>query len=103
VVKSGDIESFQPFSFVVRAAYAVRKGNAIGKYNPSDFEFGKDGVVVDSKGCQLKGIGPNWAILGVDSEDFEFSVVGFDAGHRDIRVDVKLLGEQEPQETNDAA
>jgi hypothetical protein len=103
VVRHGSLDLFQPFSFVARAAYAVRRGNAIGKYNQADFVFGKDGLKLESKGCTVKNVGPNWAIVHVDSAEFEFTVTGFDSSHRDIRADVKVLGGASTEEAGDAA
>jgi hypothetical protein len=103
VVRQGNSSSFQPFSFVVRVAYAVRRGNAFGKYKTADFVLGKDDVKLDTRGCTLKTVGANWVVVRADSAEFELMATGFDSDHRDIRVDVKVLGGLSTKEVGDAS
>lgn len=90
VVRRGDEQAPPPVVFSVRVAYDIRRGNPFTKYIPADFELGKDGVEFRSSGCEVTRSGPNWAVVRVLSDDFEFGISGFDVLHRDLHVDVRV-------------
>lgn len=93
VVRRGDEGAPRPAVLSVRAAYDVRRGNAFTKYNPADFIFGHGGISLHSAGCEVASSGPNWAVVRVLQDDFEFGIQGFDVSTRDLRVDVRVKAE----------
>lgn len=93
IVRRGDDGAPRPAVLSVRAAYDVRKGNPFSKYNAADFIFGRDGVLLHSVGCEVASSGPNWAVIRVLEDNFEFGIQGFDVSTRDLRVDVRVKSE----------
>lgn len=91
VVRRGDQEAAPPAVFSIRLAYDVRRGNPLTKYIPADFELGKNGVDLRESGCEVVRLGPNWAVIRVHQDDFEFGISGFDVMNRDLHVDIRVL------------
>lgn len=90
VVRRGDVQVAPPVVFSVRVAYDRRRGNPLVKYIPADFELGKSGVELHVSGCEVTRYGPNWAVVRVYDDNFEFGIDGFDVRHRDLHVDVRI-------------
>lgn len=55
------------------------------RYHPFDFEFGKDPIVIETRGCSTTLLRENRAEFEITEADFEIRVKGFDR-HRDLRV-----------------
>ncbi len=77
----------------LRAAYEVPRGNALGSYNPHDFQLhGPNAIDVTVNGCSvINGEKGNELLFEVDDPaSFSVTVRGFDQ-HRDLLVDVSEL------------
>lgn len=73
------------------AAYDVSRGNPMKRYDPFDFEFDKDPIVIQMRGCTATVLRQNHAEFEITEEDFEIDVRGFDS-HRDLRVKATSIG-----------
>jgi hypothetical protein len=76
----------------VSAAYKLSRGNSFSRWNENDFLLADLVQVFDSKKLELVSVVANKAVLRVISDDFEYSVSGFDLTLRDIEVDVRVAG-----------
>jgi hypothetical protein len=76
-----------PFIVEVRAAYDVRNGNPLKKYDPADFDFSRSGidVVSESRGLTIGMKKDNIILARVAEADFRLCVDGFDKA-RDVYV-----------------
>ncbi|HEY1793336.1 MAG TPA: hypothetical protein VGG34_10495 [Opitutaceae bacterium] len=80
-----------PEGIQVRAAYDVLRGNPFKLHHPADFDLSRpNGIKIEMEGLAVTSAEPNRLMLAVETPDFEFTAVGFDA-HRDLIVDVKPL------------
>jgi len=87
-ILKGDGELVLPMKLIVRAAYDVRRGNALGKYKPADFSLVRPPVYVESQtGVKLQEDGPNRLTVEVTQQDFQLALGGFDS-RRDLFVKV---------------
>lgn len=78
-----------PMHLDIVVAYDVRRGNALSKYRPADFDIGQPPIEVETSGVEvLEKIG-NRISLRIEDGDFKLSVRGFDE-RRDLRISVKL-------------
>lgn len=72
-------------SFIISAAYALRRGNPFSKYSPFDFEMNKPPIKVRVKNIKVLDFKRNQILAQVLEPDFVIEVVGFDP-HRDLVV-----------------
>lgn len=88
VVRSGDINgSPPPEALLIRAAYQIRRGNALKKYHPADFDFSQR-MKTHLKGATAIEKKENRLRVRIDNNDFRIEVTGFDR-KRDVRVEVR--------------
>lgn len=93
-VGAGDEEAEAPWTMSIRAAYNVRRGNAMSRYRPEDFRFDKEPVVVDLTGAEIVKSLNNHLLVEVRQKDFAITVTGFDV-NRDLMVQTSVSrGEQ---------
>lgn len=80
-----------PMRLEAHVAYDVRKGNALGRYNISDFRLDQSPIKIKkpSKGLKLIKVRENMILMDVLKDDFELIVTGFDE-NRDLYIKVKL-------------
>lgn len=95
-VCSGAPEAEIPKLIEIRAAYDVRRGNALNKYNPADFDFKRFGPAIVCKGVEIEECADNRMLIKVTEADFRLEVTGFDT-NRDLLVHIKV------KEVEDAA
>lgn len=69
----------------VRFAYAVRKGNAILKYRPPDFDLGKEPMTIKGAGYTLTQASENVLRFDLTDPSFDMYVTGFDE-QRDLVI-----------------
>jgi len=69
----------------VRFAYAVRKGNAILKYRPPDFDLGKQPMTISGSGYLLTRASENILRFDIIDQSFDMTVTGFDE-QRDLVI-----------------
>lgn len=90
-VCNGDPDCEVPHLIEIKAAYDVRRGNPLKKYDKADFDLASpvfveatvtDGIMVESRDG-------NKLVLKVLSRDFRFQVSGFDT-NRDLLVNVRV-------------
>jgi hypothetical protein len=75
-----------PIFLDVRVAYDVRRGNALKKYSPADFDL--SGLAISPDGVEIKKLQNNLMVVEVVNPQFAVTVTGFDE-HRDLIVNVK--------------
>lgn len=82
----------------IRAAYDVRRGNALKKYDPADFNLADAEFQLKPAphGVQIVERAKNRMLVKVMAPDFELSVIGFDT-KRDVLVNINV------KEAEDAA
>lgn len=105
VVRNGDAGASRPHELSVRVAYGARRGSPFSKYNRADFKLGAAGVKYAVSGGSILEVGDNFLLIEIANDDFEVAVTGFDTGHRDLHVDVRVKEsdlDTEQQEANDA-
>lgn len=69
----------------IRFAYAVRRGNAMKKYQNPDFDLGMAPVSVQGSGFEIIHVSENVLNVNITDQNFEISVTGFDE-ERDLIV-----------------
>lgn len=76
-----------PVPVVIRAGYAVRKGNPINRWQPDDFSFGNPPLSFEPEpsGVEVVSAAGNTIRLNILQSDFTFGVKGFDT-NRDLVV-----------------
>jgi hypothetical protein len=89
VTPGADDAALPPFLKIV-AAYDIRKGNPLGKYDPADFTF--KSLSVEPTGMTVLLDERNQMVVKVDVRDFHLSVSGFDE-QRDLYLKVSALEE----------
>ena len=88
VVRSGDTNgSPPPRALLIRAAYQIRRGNALKKYHPADFDLSQH-MKTDLTGATALEKKENRLRVRIDNNDFRIEVTGFDP-NRDVRVEVR--------------
>lgn len=87
----GDPSAELPKLIEIRAAYDVRRGNALKKYNPADFDLGSKhfGARTICEGADLHECGKNRILLKITSSEFRLEVTGFDT-NRDLLVNIRV-------------
>lgn len=90
-VAKGERDAPLPDLLDIRVAYVVRRGQALGQYDPADFELDKSPIRFEPPpvGANVQSCSRNRAVFEVTDPDFHISVVGFDA-NRDLFVDVDV-------------
>jgi len=88
-VSKGEKDAPVPDLLDIRVAYVVRRGQALGQYDPADFELDKSPVRFEppAVGATVQSCSKNRALFEVTDPDFHISVVGFDT-NRDLFIDV---------------
>jgi hypothetical protein len=92
-VQPGSGPPSPPYLVEVRCAYDVRRGNALGKWDPADFKLGSSQTPVACEGdVGVHSVRGNWLLLQVTGPEFRATVTGFDVA-RDIyvRADIREL------------
>jgi hypothetical protein len=69
----------------IRFAYAVRKGNALLKYRPPDFDLGKEPMSIRGSGYSLTRVSENILRFDITDPSFDMTVTGFDE-QRDLVI-----------------
>jgi hypothetical protein len=78
-----------PTALEIRAAYDVRRGSALGKWNPADFQFGRAPIrIEEEKGLEIVEYADNRMVVRVTAPEFRLGVTGFDE-NRDLYVRVR--------------
>lgn len=92
-VTKGDDDAAVPESIVIRAAYDIRRGNPIKRYNPADFNLNKAPIRLepDPTGLDITEIADNRIVAKVTARDFSIHVIGFDP-KRQLFVKVTATG-----------
>ena len=95
---TGDPDADVPKLIEIRAAYDVRRGNALKKYDPADFDLAGAEFRLEPPphGIDIVERGANRMLVKVLEKDFQLSVTGFDT-KRDVLVNINL------KEAEDAA
>ncbi len=90
-VTKGEKDAPVPELLDIRVAYVVRRGRALGQYDPADFKLNKSPISFEPPpvGASIQNCSKNRAVLEVTDPDFHISVVGFDA-NRDLFIDVDV-------------
>jgi hypothetical protein len=88
-VTRGDDGAKPPAMLHVRAAYDVRRGNPLSRYNPADFEFGKGTVQFEPPphNAEFVEVTGNSATFRITDPDFTIVATGFDQS-RDLFIRV---------------
>jgi hypothetical protein len=82
-------------------AYEIRRGNPFKRYQPADFEFGREPVQIVADGATILEASRNRLLLGDLKANFKVAVTGFDSA-RDLVVRA-VAEEPKPEEIVDAA
>jgi hypothetical protein len=86
-----------PSALEIRAAYDVRRGSALAKWNRADFQLVRAPIRIEgSEGMEVVEQGDNRMLVRITGPEFRLSVTGFDE-NRDLYVRVN-----EREATNDA-
>lgn len=88
-VTPGDAGAPRPSLIRVRAAYDVRRGDPLKRYERFDFDVSSSSMDVTYEGLRLKLANENELLAEVTSDDFRLRVIGFDS-NRDLYVRVTL-------------
>ncbi len=90
-VCNGDPDCEVPHLIEIKAAYDVRRGNPLKKYDKADFDLASPGFVeaTVTDGIMVESRNGNKLVLKVLSRDFRFQVSGFDT-NRDLLVNVRV-------------
>ncbi len=93
-IKSGEAEAPPPKYLEIQAAYDIRRGNPLKKYNKEDFQMDKLPIRLEPEPRNIKIIERlnNRIIAEVLDVDFRITITGFDE-HRDVYV--KVLAKEE--------
>ncbi len=86
-VTPGDPEASRPSQIRVRAAYDVRRGDPLKRYEPYDFDLSSASMNVTCEGLTIKMIDKNEVVAEVKEDGFRLRVTGFDS-NRDVFVRV---------------
>lgn len=84
-VSRGKSKATPAGSFVISAAYAIRRGDPFARYSPFDFEMDKPPIKVRIKNSKVLKLLRNHVLAHILEPDFIVEVVGFDP-HRDLVV-----------------
>ncbi len=95
-VCTGDPDAEVPALIEIRTAYDVRRGNALKKYDPADFDLADKEFKITGRGVEVTEGGENRMLVKILVRDFELSVTGFDE-KRDVLVNINV------KEAEDAA
>jgi hypothetical protein len=89
-----------PSGLEIRAAYDVRRGSALAKWNRADFQFVRAPLRIDgSEGVEVIEQGDNRILVRITAPGFRLSVTGFDE-NRDLYVRVnerEVINDADPQ------
>jgi hypothetical protein len=78
-----------PDALEIRAAYDVRRGSALGKWNRADFLFVRAPIrIEEDEGVEIVEHADNRIVVQVTAPEFRLSVTGFDE-NRDLYVRVR--------------
>jgi hypothetical protein len=69
----------------LRFAYAVRKGNALLKYRPPDFDLAKEPMIISGSGYSIIRVSENVLRFDITDPSFDMTVTGFDE-QRDLVI-----------------
>jgi hypothetical protein len=95
---TGDPDADVPKLIEIRAAYDVRRGNALQKYDSADFDFGSSDFLLEPRpeGVEILERRDNRMLVKIMTKDFILTVIGFDT-KRDVLVNINV------KEVEDAA
>lgn len=88
-VTAGDPGAQRPSLIRIRAAYDVRRGDPLKRYEPYDFDFSSGTMNLDFEGLRIRIANENEVLAEVTSDVFRLRVTGFDS-NRDVFVRVTL-------------
>lgn len=88
-IRKGDPSVPRPPMLGIEVAYGVRRGSPFSRYDPADFQIGKDGVQIGVTGGNIIELDGNYMLFDINSDDFEIEITGFDT-NRDLHVDVRV-------------
>ncbi len=72
----------------IQAAYDIRRGSPLGRYQPSDFRLSENPIAYQAKGSEAIDVVDNRMVVRVDDpEKFSITVTGFDS-NRQVYVKV---------------
>jgi len=89
-VGRGAPEAPMPGRMLIRAAYAVRRGNPMSRFHPADFDLTKRRLCIEVEGAHADATAPNVLEVTQIEGDFKVTVTGFDK-NRDLFVEVKVV------------
>lgn len=97
-IGTGDPDAEVPALIEIRAAYDVRRGNALKKYDPADFDLADAEFKLEPAphGIEIQERSGNRMLVKVLEKDFQLCVTGFDT-KRDLLVNINV------KEAEDAA
>jgi hypothetical protein len=91
-VRTGDSDAPIPQALEIRAAYDVRRGDALTRYRPDDFRLFEPPMSVDVSGGLIVERGENKMVVAIHQKDFSIAVTGFDE-NRDLFLRAFVRGE----------
>ena len=83
-------ESAQPRQLQIQVAYETRRGSALSRYDPRDFQLDSPGFTVSTDGCHVDGIQLNRMRVSIDRVGARIGIIGFDP-NRDLMVQVDAV------------
>ena len=91
-VTPGDANAAPSPRIEIRAAYDVRRGNAMSRYRPEDFRLDKSPIKTKTKGLDILDCEDNRILVAVQDKDFYLTVNGFDE-NRDLVIRATVKGD----------
>jgi hypothetical protein len=100
-VTRGDAGTKPPAKLIISAAYDVRKGSPLKKYDPADFIFNKAPIALAPapQGLAITHMSENRLVAEISDPEFRLTMVGFDP-QRDLFVSVRIDEEEEDAATS---
>jgi hypothetical protein len=99
-ITRGDVGTKPPARLIVKAAYDVRKGSPLKRYDAADFVFNKAPIALDPAphGLEISSLSENSLVADISDPDFRLTMIGFDP-QRDLFVSVRIDEEEEDAQT----
>lgn len=88
-VTRGEPETERPAQLLIQAAYDVRQGDPLKRYEYFDFDFSSAEMLIHGEGVSLTRTDKNLIVARITADDFRIRVTGFDA-NRDVYVRVRV-------------
>lgn len=85
----GEPETERPAQLLIQAAYDVRRGDPLKRYEHFDFDFSSAEMLIHGEGVALTRTDKNEIVARITADDFRIRVTGFDA-NRDVYVRVRV-------------